>query len=172
MKTGDLTKESTDAIVCPANSLGQMLGGVAGAIRQEGGDVIEKEATDRAPIQVGKAVVTRGGKLKARHVIHAPTMRIPGEKTTTNTVSMAVGAALASADLYNLKSVAFPGMGTGVGRVPYDEAARIILEEIRSHIEKERTCLECVKVVANSEEFFRELVMVAKKIFTKPKRSG
>ncbi len=161
-------EETTDAIVCPANSFGQMRGGVAAAIRQAGGDMIEREAMVRAPINLGSAVVTRGGKLKAMYVIHAPTMEIPGKGATTDTVRMAVRAALICADHHNLKSVAFPGMGTGIGLVPYDEAAQIMLEEIRSHVENIHTCLELVTVVANSESFFRELIIVAQETFTKP----
>ena len=58
IEKGDLTKISCDAIVNPANSSGNMGGGVAGAIRKIGKDVIEKEAVSKAPIPVGKAVVT------------------------------------------------------------------------------------------------------------------
>ncbi|MEX2689946.1 MAG: macro domain-containing protein, partial [Candidatus Njordarchaeum guaymaensis] len=70
---GDITKMDVDAIVNPANSLLIMGGGVAGAIKRRGGQIIEDEAVKQGPIPVGNAVITSAGNLKARYVIHAPT---------------------------------------------------------------------------------------------------
>jgi len=126
----DLTRVKCDAIINPANSFGWMGGGVALAIKSAGGEEIEKEAVARAPIPVGKAVATTGGKLPARFVIHAPTMREPG-RTDLESVRKAVRGALELANRLRLNSIAFPGMGTGVGGVPIDEAANAMVEEIR-----------------------------------------
>src|SRR5215470_7955596 len=114
----DLTLMPVDAIVNPANSLGIMGGGASGAIKRRGGDKIQQEAMACAPIAVGAAVVTTAGKLHARAVIHAPTMEEPGLK---------IAAAHHGFDV-----IAFPGLGTGIGGVDHDEAARAMVDEIRA----------------------------------------
>ncbi|MEM4389555.1 MAG: macro domain-containing protein [Candidatus Micrarchaeia archaeon] len=126
---GDITRVECDALVNPANSACRMGGGVALAIRQAGGEEIEREAVAKAPVPVGKAVATTAGKLPAKFVLHAPTMRTPG-KTDVAAVRKAVKAALELACELRLGTIAFPGMGTGVGGVPLDEAARAMVEEI------------------------------------------
>ncbi|MCX8202784.1 MAG: macro domain-containing protein, partial [Nitrososphaeria archaeon] len=65
---GDITKEQSDAIVVPANSLMLMGGGVAGAVKRAGGQAIEDEARRKAPVPVGEAVVTSPGRLSCRTV--------------------------------------------------------------------------------------------------------
>ncbi len=128
---GDLTAQKVDAIVNPANSRGEMGGGVAGAIRRAGGKEIERQAVAQAPIPVGRAVVTTAGSLAARYVIHAPTMEKPAQRTSAEAVRKATRAALEAAEEHGLASLAIPGMGTGVGRVPVEEAARAIVETVR-----------------------------------------
>lgn len=125
---GDLTELRVDAIVNPANSLGVMGGGVAGAIRKKGGAGIEKEAVKKAPIPIGKALLTKAGKLPCKFVIHAPTMNRPAEATNIKAVKKATQAALECADAARLKEIAFPGMGTGVGRVDPEAATRTMVE--------------------------------------------
>src|SRR5687767_426537 len=70
----DITTLAVDAIVNAANSQLWMGGGVAGAIKRAGGEEIEREAVARGPIEVGEAILTSGGRLPARYVIHAATM--------------------------------------------------------------------------------------------------
>lgn len=152
-KLGNLPDEATEAIVCPANSSCQMRGGVADAIRRAGGDAIEKEAMSKAPVPVGSAVITAAGSLKARHVIHAPTMRLPAERIGIGNVRKAVRAALECAEENGLRSISFPGMGTGVGGVAYGDAAEAMLEEIKRHLGK----LEKITIVAYSKGFYEEL---------------
>jgi O-acetyl-ADP-ribose deacetylase (regulator of RNase III) len=122
-----------DAIVNPANSLGIMVGGVAAAIREAGGQAIEDEAKASAPIAVGAAVVTTGGELFTKQVIHVPTMEEPGMKIGVENVRRATRAALLAAARNNLTRIAFPAIGTGVGGVPFDEAARAMVDELRAH---------------------------------------
>jgi len=139
IEQGDLTKKKVDAIVNPANSAGLMGGGVAGVIRRIGGSVIEEEAIRQAPIPIGKAVLTTGGNLPCRGVIHAPTMVRPAELATAEVVRKATEAALLCAEGAGLSSVAFPGMGTGVGRLPLDVAAKTMVETIRNFPAKKLT---------------------------------
>lgn len=146
---GDITELLVDAIVNPANSYGVMGGGVAGAIRKKGGVEIEKEAVRQAPILIGKAVATGAGSLPCRFVIHAPTMIRPAEATSVDQVRKAVRAALECADQNGLKQIAFPGMGTGVGRLDPEAAAEAMVEVARSFRPKS---LEEVLFVSFSEE--------------------
>lgn len=132
VKKEDITKTQSDAIVNPANSFGYMGGGVAGVIKRAGGVEIEKEIVQQAPIPIGKAIATTAGSLPCKAVIHAPTMKRPAERTNSENVGAATLAALECADKNSYKSIAFPGMGTGVGRVPLDVAARAMIEAIKS----------------------------------------
>jgi len=126
VQQGDLTKISCDAIVNPANSFGYMGGGVAGAIKRVGGIEIENEAVSKAPIDVGKAIATTAGRLPCKYVIHAPTMKQPAMRIGVENVRLATKAALELGAELNLKTIAIPGMGTGVGRVPVEAAAEAI----------------------------------------------
>jgi O-acetyl-ADP-ribose deacetylase (regulator of RNase III) len=132
-KTGSITDEEVDAITNAANSRLIMGGGVAGAIKRIGGAIIEQEAIKYAPIPIGKAVDTTAGKLKAKFVIHAPTMQTPGPTTKEN-VYKATKAALTRADEIGARSIAIPGMGTGIGAVPIDEAANAMIQAVKEHI--------------------------------------
>ncbi len=78
-----------DAVVNPANSLGIMGGGIGGAIRRQGGDVIQQAAMAAAPIAVGAALVTTAGQLPSQNVIHVPTMEEPGQKIGAEAVRRA-----------------------------------------------------------------------------------
>lgn len=166
IKEGDLTEEVGDAIVVPANSFNHMRGGVAGVVRQRGGDIIEEEAMGKAPVPVGKAVITTGGNLSVKYVIHAPTMKLPVQRTTPLAVRKAVRAALFCADEHNLKRMSFPGMGTGTGWVAYSDAALAMLGEIKNYLESVQGGLAMVTIVAYSSKFYRILLEVARQLFT------
>jgi O-acetyl-ADP-ribose deacetylase (regulator of RNase III) len=129
---GSLLQVEADLIVNPANSLGYMGGGVAGVIKRVGGSIIEEEAVIKAPIPVGSAIITTAGSLPFKGVIHAPTMEEPAMETTEEKVRKAVRASLELADKMGFKSIAMPGMGTGVGKLPKDIAAKAMIEEIKS----------------------------------------
>lgn len=127
---GDITNLAIDAIVNAANSYGYMGGGVAGAIKRIGGQEIETEAVSKAPIPVGYAIITTAGRLKCKYVIHSPTMEQPGSLINVGNVIEATRAALECADENNLKRIAIPGMGTGIGGVPCEKAAKSMIEVI------------------------------------------
>jgi O-acetyl-ADP-ribose deacetylase (regulator of RNase III) len=129
---GSLIQVEADLIVNPANSLGYMGGGLAGVIKRVGGSIIEEEAVIKAPIPVGSAIITTAGSLPFKGVIHAPTMEEPAMETTEEKVRKAVRASLELADKMGFKSIAMPGMGTGVGKLPKDIAAKAMIEEIKS----------------------------------------
>jgi O-acetyl-ADP-ribose deacetylase (regulator of RNase III) len=127
VELGDLTQITCDAIVNPANSFGYMGGGVAGAIKRIGGIEIEKEAIAKAPIPVGTAAFTTAGSLPCSFVIHAPTMEQPAMRIGIENVTLATRAALEVGVELKLETIAIPGMGTGVGGVPTDDAAEAIV---------------------------------------------
>jgi O-acetyl-ADP-ribose deacetylase (regulator of RNase III) len=154
---GDLTEIETDAVVNPANSFGYMGGGVALAIKRAGGEGIEGEAVNKAPIPIGKAVATTAGRLKARFVIHAPTMKNPAGETDGEKVKLATLAALKCAEEKGAKSIAFPGMGTGVGELPYKAAADAMAEAVKQFSMEKRVVREII-LVAYNEELYKEFV--------------
>lgn len=131
VKKASIATIDVDAIVNPANSFGYMGGGVAGVIKKVGGQIIEEEAIQQAPIQIGQAVVTSAGDLVCEKVIHAPTMHNPAELTDSHKVMCAVKAALELADKKGFKTLAMPGMGTGVGGLDKQEAAKNIVKAIK-----------------------------------------
>ena len=135
--SGDITKLEVDAIVNAANSLLIMGGGVAGAILRAGGSEIQQEANKKAPFPVGKAVATTAGKLKAKYVIHAPTMERPAMPTSKQNVRLATRGALECARQLSIASIAFPGMGTGVGGLNLEEATEVMVAEIKRHVDSD-----------------------------------
>ncbi|MGQ9565651.1 MAG: macro domain-containing protein [Candidatus Bathyarchaeales archaeon] len=136
VKVGDITQQRADAIVNPANSLLIMGGGVAGAIKRAGGEEIEKEARQYAPISVGKAVATTAGKLKAKYVIHSPTMQKPSMIIGEENVKLAMKGALECAERIKIQSIAFPGLGTGVGGFSLEKAADIMITTLKEHVDR------------------------------------
>ena len=128
---GSLLDVEAQVIVNAANSHGLMGGGVAGIIRRAAGSIVEDEARRQAPIPVGQAVLTSGGRTRFAAIIHAPTMPEPAMRIPVENVKLATRAALRLADAQGFVSLAIPGMGTGVGRVAPEEAAEGMVEEIR-----------------------------------------
>ena len=145
IQQGDLTEMDTDAIVNAANNDLILGGGVAGAIRRKGGDAIQRECDEIGSIPVGYAAITTGGKLKARFVIHAASMRLGGA-TTANALRNSTAHCLKIAAERGLKSIAFPAVGTGIAGFPLEECAQIILRETAEHLRGE-TSLETVYFV-------------------------
>ncbi len=128
---GDITALEVDAIANAANDRLWMGAGVAGAIKRAGGEEIERQAVALGPIALGDAVATEAGRLPAKHVIHAAVM---GQDLATNgeIVGAATRRSLEVADELGLKSLALPAFGTGVGGFPLEEAAEIMIAEVRN----------------------------------------
>jgi len=145
IQQGDLTEMDTDAIVNAANNDLILGGGVAGAIRRKGGDAIQRECSEIGSIPVGYAAITTGGKLKARFVIHAASMRLGGG-TTPEALRNSTAHCLKIANERGLKSIAFPAVGTGIAGFSLEECAKIMLREIAEHL-RDETSLETVHFV-------------------------
>ena len=152
VKKASITTIQVNVIVNPANSFGYMGGGVAGVIKKVGGQIIEDEVIEQAPVQIGQAIITCSGDLVCEKVIHAPTMHNPGERTDSHKVLCAVKAALELADECGFKSLAMPGMGTGVGGLGKLEAAEIIVKAIKDMKFK---CVEKIILIDIDDEMTR-----------------
>ncbi len=129
---GDITRLAVDVIVNAANNHLWMGGGVAGAIRRAGGEIIEREAMAKGPVEVGDAVATGAGRLPARHVIHGAVM---GQdlKTNADLIRQTTRRCLEVADNLGCASIALPALGTGTGGFPIDECARLMVGAARAH---------------------------------------
>ena len=114
---GDIAELKTNAIVNAANTSLQLGGGVAGAIRRKGGPRIQIECNEIGGTHVGGAVMTTGGKLKAKYVIHAVGPRF-GEEHEDEKLKSATLNSLILADKKKLKSIAFPAISTGIFGFP------------------------------------------------------
>lgn len=130
---GDITEMETDAIVNAANDRLVLGGGVAGAIRRKGGPAIQAECDLIGGAFVGGAVITTGGNLKARHVIHAVGPRM-GEGDEDRKLRNATLNSLRVADEHHIKSLAFPAISTGIFGFPIERCARIMLGAAIEHL--------------------------------------
>ena len=159
LKQGDITEMDTDAIVNAANDALQMGGGVAGAIRRKGGPKIQEECNRIGGTIVGGAVITTGGKLKARYVIHAVGPRY-GEGDEDRKLRNATLNSLKLADEHSLKSIAFPAVSAGIFGFPKDRCAQIMLSTTMEYLKGTTNLQRIVFCLHDSEMlhvFQREL---------------
>jgi O-acetyl-ADP-ribose deacetylase len=131
VREGDIAAVEADAVANAANDALWMGAGVAGALKRAGGDEIEREAMAQGPIELGSAVATTAGRLRARWVIHGAVM---GQdlRTTGDLVRRTTRSCLELADELGCRSLALPAFGTGVGGFSLGECARVMVAEARS----------------------------------------
>lgn len=136
---GDITQQETDAIVNAANSELAGGGGVDGAIHRAGGPAIHEECMrirrERGRLPAGQAVITTGGRLKARYVIHTvgPIWQ-GGDHGEDETLASAYRSSLELAREHGLRTVAFPSISTGAYGFPVERAARVALGAVRDFL--------------------------------------
>jgi len=140
---GDITEMDADAIVNAANAALQLGAGVAGAIRRKGGPKIQDECDKIGGTFVGGAVITTGGNLKARYVIHAVGPRM-GERNEDEKLKNATLNSLKIAEQNKLKSVAFPAISTGIFGFPVDRCAQIMLSTTIEYLKGETNIKQVV----------------------------
>jgi O-acetyl-ADP-ribose deacetylase (regulator of RNase III) len=154
---GDITALAVDAIVNAANKFLAHGGGVALAIVRKGGPAIETESetiiAERGPLEAGDAVITSGGNLPAKFVIHT-VGPVWGEGGENDKLRKAIRHSLALADEEDLKTIAFPAVSTGIYRFPVDQAAKLMLSEAAAYL-RGTTGLERVIFCLYDEETFR-----------------
>jgi O-acetyl-ADP-ribose deacetylase (regulator of RNase III) len=141
---GDITNMETDAIVNAANSSLMGGGGVDGAIHRRGGPKILEECKKIRDTEwpqglpTGKAVITSGGNLKAKHVIHTvgPVWH-GGNHGEPELLAQAYQNSLKLAASKGLKTIAFPSISTGAYRYPLEDAAKIALKTVKEFLEED-----------------------------------
>ncbi len=170
---GDITDVEADAIVNAANSSLLGGGGVDGAIHRKGGPKILEECKrirstewpDGLP--TGKAVITTGGNLKAKFVIHiVGPVWLGGFHVESELLKQAYRNSLKLAVARGLKSVAFPSISTGAYGYPIEEASRIATKTIMDFLENEDK-LEQITFVLFSDADFQIYVQAAKAFLSK-----
>lgn len=149
---GDITEMETDAIVNAANAQLVLGGGVAGAIKRKGGPAIQEECNRIGGTQVGGAVITTGGNLKARHVIHAVGPRM-GEGDEDGKLKEATLNSLKIAEQHQLESISFPAISTGIFGYPVDRCARIMLSTAIEYLGEEPGIRRVVFCLYGEESF-------------------
>ena len=149
---GDITELDTDAIVNAANASLILGAGVAGAIRAKGGPAIQRQCDQIGSCPVGNAVITGGGNLKARYVIHAVGPR-KGEGNKEEKLRNATLNSLKVANDNGLKSIGFPAISTGIYGFPIERCAEIMLSSTTGYLQKE-TGLEKVVFCLYGQEAF------------------
>lgn len=171
---GDITRQTTDAIVNAANSSLMGGGGVDGAIHRAGGPSILEECQQivsrQGRLPAGKAVITTGGNLRVKFVIHAVgPVWYGGNQGEPELLASAYQQSLQMAAENNLSSISFPAISTGAYGYPVAEAGRVALSTTVSFIREESTPIkEVVFVLFDSPTFgsyssvFREMTRVSK----------
>jgi O-acetyl-ADP-ribose deacetylase (regulator of RNase III) len=160
---GDLTLEQTDSIVNAANEYLEHGGGVAFAIVQRGGDIIQEESTAwvkaRGLVLHSLPAWTSGGKLPAKYVIHA-VGPVWGAGDEDAKLRDCIYGSLRVADELKLESIAMPAISTGIFGFPKDRAARVMLNTIKEYSEKEKSNLKIARITLfddASVDVFKEI---------------
>ena len=149
---GDITKQTTGAIVNAANSSLMGGGGVDGAIHNAGGPAILEECKQivakQGRLPTGKAVITTGGNLKAKFVIHTvgPIWH-GGNKGEPELLASTYRESLKVAAENNLSSVSFPSISTGAFGYPVDKAAEVAIKTVTAFLKEQATSIKEVVFV-------------------------
>lgn len=151
--TGDIADQDTDAVVTAAHWRLNKGTGTDGTIHTKGGPQIYEECRRIGGCPIGDAVITTGGDLKARHVIHAvgPVWR-GGEESEAKLLASAYRRSLEVAVQHGLRSISFPSLSTGAFGYPMRLAAPVALATIIEFLERGEHSLDEVRLVLYTRE--------------------
>lgn len=155
---GDITKESVDAIVNAANSSLMGGSGVDGAIHRAGGKRILEECMEiisrQGKCQTGEAVITSGGNLPAKYVIHTvgPVWN-GGNNQERQKLKNCYNNSLELALKHGIQSIAFPNISTGIYRFPKEEAAGIAFTTVKNFLEVTPSPVDVTFICYDDENF-------------------
>ena len=153
---GDITKQTTNAIVNAANSGLMGGGGVDGAIHKAGGSAIleacKKIVAQQGRLPIGQAVITTGGNLPAKYVIHTVgPIWGGGDRNEAALLASAYTESLKLAAEKDLSSISFPSISTGAYRYPLEQAAEVAVKAIISFLKEGQSSLREVTIVTFGE---------------------
>ena len=148
----DITSLKVDAIVNPASSQLQHFAGLGRVVVREGGEIIQKESSEIGPVPVGEAIVTTGGNLLCKFIIHAVVPRV-GEGDEDRKLRSATWSSLERAEELAIESVALPAMSTGAFGFPYERSARIMLGATIDFRQRARSLRRAVYCLFGAEPY-------------------
>lgn len=152
---GDITEEEVDAIVNAANRHLSHGGGVAGAIVRKGGKIIQEESNkiirERGLLDTGEAVITTGGNLKAKYVIHT-VGPVWGEGDEENKLKKAIESVLQVATENLLKSISIPAVSCGIFGFPKKLGTKIIYQTVKNFLSNRNTTIKLVRLIGLNDE--------------------
>lgn len=144
---GDITKQSTEAIVNAANEKLMPGGGVSGAIHKAAGEKLWDECKNLGGCKTGKAKITRAYDLSAKYVIHTVGPVYTGEYNDEMNLSSCYYSSLNIANSKNIKSISFPAISTGAFGYPIDQAAEISIQTIMNWLKQQNHNIKLVRLV-------------------------
>jgi len=151
---GDITAETTDAIVNAANEYLQHGAGVAGAIARKGGLAVQKESEawvrKNGTVSHSQPAWTSGGNLAAKYVIHA-VGPVWGDGDEDAKLAAAIHGSLEVAETLKCSSISFPAISTGIFGFPKERAAGVIFSAIENYFSLRKSGIRLVKLVLFDE---------------------
>ena len=161
---GDITQQETEAIGNAANSALAGGGGVDGAIHRAGGPAIMSELRAKYKgCPTGSAVITGGGNLKAKYVIHAVGPRYSGLAKDAELLSNAYRKSLELCTQNKISSIAFPSISTGIYGYPVEEASQIAIKTVKDYL-KDHSEIKLVRFVLFDSNTYRVYEEALKKL--------
>jgi O-acetyl-ADP-ribose deacetylase (regulator of RNase III) len=149
---GDITDLEVDAFVFYAQPDLALGSGFGGAIGMRGGASIQKELDELSPVEIGEAVVTEAGKMKASYIIHAVGPRFQEEDIEPK-LRATLKSSLARAEEKGVRSLALPAMGSGYYGIPADVSARVTFEVLKGHLNGDSGLTEVVVCVLDTPQY-------------------
>ncbi len=152
LQQGDLTAMPVDALVFYVRDDLQLGSGYGAAIQSRGGSAVKDELDRIGHVSMGEAVITGGGRLKAKNIIHVCGPKFQ-EPETEQKLRLAMRSALRVAEERSLRTLAFPPLGTGFYGIPIDLCARVMSETLQDFLNKPTTLEEITICVMDRRDF-------------------